>query len=87
MRGSGAGKGDALRYGVDWKAYDANYDAIFRKPTKRREPKSAQEFRDLMESGQPCALALIKLRMKHKKIVFPCDMGQAIRPLKPTKKK
>jgi hypothetical protein len=32
MRSEGSGKGDQLRYGVDWKAYGSNYDAIFKKP-------------------------------------------------------
>ena len=35
MRTEGAGKGDALRQGVDWKRFSANYDAIFRKRKRK----------------------------------------------------
>lgn len=31
MRTEGAGKGDALRYGVNWKKYGREFDRIFRK--------------------------------------------------------
>lgn len=37
MRTEGAGKGDALRYGVDWKKFGKNYDRVFRKPKRRKK--------------------------------------------------
>lgn len=47
MRTEGAGKGDALRYGVDWKKYGENYDAIFRKNNKPkfRLPKLTESLK------------------------------------------
>ena len=39
MRTEGAGKGDALRKGVNWKKFGENYDAIFRKKKRMKKEK------------------------------------------------
>ena len=36
MRTEGAGKGDQLRYGVDWRKYGKNFDRVFRKRKQKR---------------------------------------------------
>lgn len=35
MRGEGAGKGDALRYGVNWKKFGSEYERIFGKTSRK----------------------------------------------------
>lgn len=39
MRTEGAGKGDALRYGVNWKTYGKEFDRIFRKKKRVKAQK------------------------------------------------
>jgi hypothetical protein len=80
MRTEGAGKGDALRYGINWKQFGENYDSIFRKPKRRKkEHPGTKAFRELIESGSPpSVLALFELERKYGKFPFPCGMGNTI---------
>jgi hypothetical protein len=64
MRSEGSGKGDQLRYGVDWKAYGENYDAIFGKKERRLKQVFLDETAPFTSRD---ALTLMRLRESAKK--------------------